>query len=348
MLKKLTVLLLLVICFANVTIAQEDNPVQLRMMSLAFGSEGSPFIAMQIDDAIVFESLIWPFATPYIELAPGEHTLTASLIENEDAVASTDLDLEPDGRYTVIVEGDYRDDTVRFVVVDETDLPLDETGSAAIVVNLATEPVDYIVNDDILLTGVPAGEYRSAPLPQTSITTAVTFTDNANETPLSQGFDLRPNLTLLTVVRLSDSGDLQRFTRSASTATIADYVLGLEGAIPFADAIANQLNVATTTTETGAYTLFVPTGDAIAELGDAIPTSQDALEALVANHITLSDLPPYELVGRESLDMLSGNTAMLQFGETESGWWEIEGAPIWSNIRFADGIVYIIDGVIAP
>lgn len=343
--KLLCALILLVASLSITTIAQEDF-AYLRVMQLSFIPEESSIINVSIDDLPVFENVSFPFASPYIELAPGDHTLTASIVENADAMASTTITLQAHNRYTLIVEGDYSQDAVQFIIIDESHLPLDETGGVAIVVNLTPETVDYRVNGELLLSAIEPEQVALVALPIGELSTTATISGDSDNLIFEQDFGAVPDRILITVLRVSSNGDIQQLFAQSSRATIAEYLLSLEGAEAFADALRSQTAQALEQADDGAYTMFLPTGNAIEALGDAIPTNPAELETWVANHITLADLPPYDLVGTESLTMLSGNTVSLQFADTESGWWEIEGAPIWSDVRFADGVVYVIDGVI--
>jgi len=54
-------------------------------------------------------------------------------------------------------------------------------------------------------------------------------------------------------------------------------------------------------------------------------------------------LPSYD-----TLTTLAGAVVSLNFGATDSGYWEIEGAPILWDLRLADGVIYAIDGVVGP
>ncbi len=72
------------------------------------------------------------------------------------------------------------------------------------------------------------------------------------------------------------------------------------------------------------------------------------LEALLAGHIVAENLPPYLLLGRNTLTTLAGSAVSLAFTGTASGYWEIEGAPIMWDVRLANGVIYAIDGVIVP
>jgi len=350
MIKKHILLLILMFILGTNALgfmAQEES-VQLRVMQLSFIPAQSAMIDIRINNEIAFEGVRFPFTTPYVDLPPGEHTLTTTIVDNTDATASTSFTLEAGTHYTIIVEGDYSEDAVQFIIIDEADLPRDETGSAAVVVNLTPESLDYVVNNEIAMTDIEPEEFRSATLPEGYLSTAVTITGNMSEVLFEQEFTAVPELTLITVLRTSSTGDLQRLFARSSSATIAEYLLSIDGVEPFADAVNSQTSRAVAQSESGAYTFFQPTGDAIDALGDEAPTDPTELEEWVANHITLADLPPYELLGFESLPMLSSNTVSLQFEGTEGGWWEIEGAPIWWDIRFVDGMVYIIDGVIVP
>jgi len=343
MFKKLTVLLLLLICFTVQINAQED-PARLRIMQLSFVPEVSSTIDIRIEDELVFELVSWPFTTPYLELVPGEHTLTTTTVDAEGISASTTLMLESGHDYVVIVEGDYSKDAVQFVVIDETDAPRDETGSVALIVNLTPEPVTYSVNDEVLIERIPPGEHRFAALPQDFLSVSAAYVDAPDEPIYEREIDAVLDLSLLNVLRVTAAGDPQGFLQRTSPATIAEFLLTFEEAALFGDALITQLEAAAAS---GTYTLFAPTVDALLAM-EEVPTNPDDLVAFITGHIALADIPPYDLIWRDSVTMFNGNVASVDTVETDSGFWEIEGVPIWFDVRFADGTVYVIDGVIAP
>lgn len=97
----------------------------------------------------------------------------------------------------------------------------------------------------------------------------------------------------------------------------------------------------------GAYSLFLPVNGVVEDLTAANLIPDDAqLGDLFATHIATENLPPYALLQNETLTMLSGNTVSLNFGVTDSGYWEIEGVAILWDVRLANGVIYGIDGVI--
>lgn len=95
--------------------------------------------------------------------------------------------------------------------------------------------------------------------------------------------------------------------------------------------------------------MFLPVNGVVDDLIAAnLILDAGQLGDLFAAHITAQNLPPYALPQHETLTMLTGNTVSLNFGVTNTGYWEIEGVPILWDVRLADGVIYGIDGVISP
>lgn len=345
MFRNLAVLLICLLLITPSVDAQDSEPANVRVVQLSFVREGSFTIDVDIDNTLVFEDLSFPFSTPYISLSPGEHILTTSLLET-DLTDSTTLSLEEGHQYTVIVQGDYGQDAVQYMLVDETDLPVDETGSVAIVANLTTTSIDFLVDEENMIEALEAGSYAIISLPEDAETYTTAPIDDPDIDTVTGDLDNLSNITLITVALRSDNGQIQNIQHHSSTLTIAEHMLSFENAAPFADAITTMTTQAAQSSEDGTFTAFIPTEDALIESLATLPTDLAEQEVWVANHITLANLAPYQLRANGSLTMLSGNTVSLVFQDTESGYWEIEGAPIWWDIRLTDGVIYIIDGLL--
>jgi hypothetical protein len=338
----LIVILLLSITFVQ---AQSDAPAQLRVMQLSYLPELSSVIDIDLDGSVIFRDILWPFATDYVEIAAGQHTLTTAIINQPDASASTALTLEPGQSYSVIVNGDYSQQ-VTFVVVEETDLLAEAEGSTAIIVNLTDQAISNVTIDDLpVLSEIPAGDYGFLTLPPAEATIGGMVGDLA----YSEVFTPHANTDFLIVVRLQPSGEPQVIYHRSSRLTIAEYLHSThEGAqvARVADLLA-QTDLLDTLSADKDYTLFLPVNGVVDDLiaANLIPGAAQ-LGDLFATHITVQNLPPYALPQNETLTMLSGNTVSLSFGATDSSYWEIEGVAILWDVRLANGVIYGIDGVI--
>jgi uncharacterized surface protein with fasciclin (FAS1) repeats len=347
MLKRLVFSVLFLLSAVSVSAAQESG-AWLRVMQLSYLSEGSASADIRLDDRLVFENISYPFATDYIEAAPGDHTLSTTIAGSESS-ASTALTLEAGGSYSVIVEGDYTDG-VRFIVVDETEMPLEATGSAAIVVNLTPDALDITVGD-AAAESISAGGYGVIDLPETAFNATVTPTGAPDEVLSADSFVPMPNTTLLAAAMRTTSGDFYTIFHRSSALTIAEYLQAMQGSADFSR-IAGAMTAAglpDVLTSDGAFTLFLPTDDVLEGLpAGSIPSDAAELSSLLANHVVAENLPPYLLPNYPALTTLAGSDMTLDFGETASGYWEIEGAPILWDVRLANGVIYAIGGVILP
>lgn len=339
---KLVLMLLILVFAASSVSGQAAEEAHLRVMQLSFLSSGSAVVDIRLDETPVFEAISFPFATDYVELAAGSHTLTTTIADEPDFSASTTLNLASGHHYSVIVEGDYREG-VTFMLIDETDIPLEETGSAAIIANLTSLPLTEIAIDgERVVDSLPAGEYRSLSLPVTEFAISGRLAGR----DYSESFNPHANTLFLVAVRLSPSGDPQVIYQRFSPLTIAAYLQSVDAGAQFSQ-IADWLSATgliDSLPDDGEYTLFLPTNHAMH--GREIPSNVDELRAMLSSHIIPQQVPPYALPGHEALITLGGGLVAFDFGATASGYWEVGGVPVLWDVRLANGVIYAIDGVI--
>lgn len=343
--KKTLYLLLILVFSISFVQAQGDDSARLRIMQLSYLPEISAVIDIVLDDALIFENIGWPFATDYVEVAAGEHTLMTAIVDQPDASASTVLTLESGHSYSVIVNGEYSQQ-ITFVVVEETELLAEADGSTAIIVNLTEQAIANVTIDDApALSEIPAGDYGFLALPPAEATIRGMVGDLA----YSEVFTPHANTDFLIAVRLMPTGEPQVIYHRSSSLTIAEYLQSIHEGAQFAQvaALLAQTDILDSLTDDGAYSLFLPVNGVLDDLTAAnlIPDAAQ-LGDFFATHIATENLPPYALPQNETLTMLSGNTVSLNFGVTDSGYWEIEGTPILWDVRLANGVIYGIDGVI--
>lgn len=344
---KKTLYLLLILVFTITFVqAQGDDPARLRIMQLSYLPEISAVIDIVLDDALIFEDIGWPFATDYVEVAAGEHTLTTAIADQPDTNASTVLTLESGQSYSVIVEGEYSQQ-VTFVVVEETELLAEADGSTAIIVNLTEQAISNVTIDDVpVLSEIASNTYGFLPLPPS----ASTIGGMIGTTTYSETFIPHANTDFLIVVRSMPSGEPQIIYHRSSRLTIAEYLQSIYEGTQFARVaeLLAQTDILDSLADDGAYSLFLPVNGVLDDLTAAnlIPDVAQ-LGGLFATHITAQNLPPYLLPQYQALTTLAGNTVSLNFGATDSGYWEIEGVPILWDVRLVNGVIYGIDGVIS-
>lgn len=325
--------------------AQGDAPAQLRLTQLSYLPELSSTIDIQVDGALMFERISWPFTTEFVEVAAGEHTVTTTIVDYPDVSATTVITLEAGRSYTMIVDGEYTQQ-VTFIVVDETELRAEADGSTAIIVNLTEQAISNVTLDDTpVLSEIPTDGYGFLALPSTE----ATIGGMVGDLEYSEVFTPHANTDFLIVVRSMPSGEPQVIYHRSSRLTIAEYLQSLYEGAQFARVaeLIAQTDLLDTLSPDEHYTLFLPVNGVVDDLiaANLIPDAAQ-LGSLFATHITAQNLPPYALPQFEALTMLAGNTVSLNFGATDSGYWEIEGVPILWDVRLADGVIYGIDGVI--
>lgn len=347
MLKKLILVMLAPLFAVSVASGQNDEMSRLRVMQLSYLPEISSVIDIMLDDAPIFENISWPFATDYVQVAAGNHTLTTAIANLSDASASIVLTLEPGHSYSVIVNGEYSQQ-VGFVVVKETDLLTGADGSTAIIVNLTEQPISNVTIDNApVLSEILAGGYGFLLLPPVEATIGGMIGDLV----YSELFTPHANTNFLIAVRMMPSGDPQIIYHRSTQLTIVEYLRSTHEGSQFAQIaeLLAQTDFLDTLSADENYTLFLPVNGVVENLvaANMLPDSAQ-LNDLFAMHITAQSLPPYALPQHQTLTTLDGTTLSLNFGTTESGYWEIEGAPILWDLRLANGVIYAIDGVINP
>lgn len=342
MFKKRLLIIVVLVAVINFAHAQDADMAQLRIMQLSFVPDVSATVTIELDKQPLFENISFPFTTDYATIPAGDHQLTLTVVDADDISASTELILESGHTYSVIAEGDYSADAVQFVLIDEGNVSLDTTGSAAIVVNLTPVEFDIYIEDELALDDLSTGAISYLSLPLIEFTAYGTFDGDSSERVEIDTFSAMPNTVVLAVARYTDSGELQTIFHRSSDLTIADYVRATVPATVFhvsASAL-SLLDELELLNDDGRYTVFLPHNDTF-EVFDL-----ESLPDVMSNHIVPENLPPTILPQHETLTTINGDTVTLQFGDTESGYWEIEGAPILWDVRLRNGTLYVIDGVI--
>jgi len=343
--QRLLLLISTLLLIATAAHGQDAPPARLRVMQLTY-TDSLWVVDVLIDGEQVAAGVAWPFMTDDLKVAAGDYTLTVTLIDGS-ATASTDITVEAGRRYSIVAHGHY-DQGVTFTVIDEEDLPLEATGGAGIVVNLTAEVItDLRVDDALAVERIAPGELAFVSLPVIPFTIGGALGDQAYEetfTPLANGI-------LLSVVRQNPDGAVQVIYQRSSALTAAEYLRAVTPDAQFAR-IAEMIAAADASSalsDDESFTLFLPVNDALEALTTttAIPEG-DALRDLLLGHVTAGRLTPTALPEHATLTMLNGATARINFGQTPSGYWEIEGAPILWDVRLPNGVIYAIDGVILP
>lgn len=328
--------------------AQAPETARLRIIQLSYIPEVSATVDVQIDDAVVFEDIGWPFATDYLELPAGTHTLTTTIVDDPSASASAVLELEAGHDYSVVVDGKYTE-AVNFTLLDYTALLPDVSeGSNAVVVNLTDEAItDIAIDGELVLDTIAGRAHAVISLPDVE----ATLSGRVGESEYSEVVTPFSYTDFLITVVPNDSGVPQLVYHRSSRLTVAEYLGSIGEGAEFSQvaALIGTTDLLSALTDDGEYTLFLPTNEAVDEVVPAdLPTDPAVLRELLADHAVAQHLPPFVLPLNDRLTTLSGATATLRFMDTESGFWEIEGSPILWDVRLENGIIYGIYGLVSP
>ncbi|MCB9455134.1 MAG: fasciclin domain-containing protein [Anaerolineaceae bacterium] len=342
MFKKSLFLLLISLFIVTFVQAQGETPARMRIMQLSYLPPSNTMIEIQLNEVPLFGDISFPFTTDYVEVSTGEHTLTTTIVDQAEASASTPLILESGHKYSIIVDGDYSQQ-VAFIVVDETNLRSDVRGSTAVIVNLTGQTIENVtINDEQTLDSVQANNFGFLTLPETEFIISGMISNMA----YSETFTPHANTDFLIAVRLMPTGEPQVIYQRSSQSTITEYLRSIHEGAQFAQVaeLIAQTDLLDSLADNSEYTLFLPV-NAVFD-GQTIKT--DSLHDLLFQHTVAQNLPPYVLPENELLTTITGSSLSLNFGSTDSGYWEIEGVPILWDVRLANGVIYGIDGVINP
>jgi len=343
MFKKLIFVMLSLLWTMNSVHGQSDTFARLRIMQLSYLPPSNSSVEVHLDEAVIFEEIWFPFATDYIEVTAGDHVLRTSLVDQPDASASRALRLEAGHSYSVIVHGDYSQEVTQ-VVVDESDLRADVNGSTATIVNLSGQTISNVmVENRLVVPEIASNGYGSLALPPKETTVSGMIGDSA----YSETVTPHANTDFLIAVLLTTTGEPQIIYHRSSRLTISDYLRSIHEGAQFERVaeILGQTDILDSLADDSSYTLFLPVNAVFDEPG-MIPEAGQ-LSELFAGHVSGQNLPPYLLTQHPVLATLAGNTVSLNFGTTDSGYWEIEGTPILWDVRLANGVIYGIDGLIS-
>jgi uncharacterized surface protein with fasciclin (FAS1) repeats len=343
----LTVILLAFLLACIPLYAQEDT-ASVRFTSLTYRQESdgsySSTADFYVDGDLVFEAIRYPFTTAYASIPAGEHQIVA-VISGEDVSsgAAFDVTLQPGGQYSLVVYGDYGQESVELLTVDETELSGSGTGAAA-AVNLYSQPVDIIVNESRVVENLDTGDYAIVPLPSGMFQASISESGSPETVLLQSDFFGNASTFVLAIATGTSPEEFYLNTQITSNLTIGEYLAAAQND-PALSAFAGAAVAAELTdmlSGEGSFTVFAPQNSAL----ETLPEDADALAALVERHIVEDNLPPYRLTDHPQLTALDGSSLSLDFGATESGLWEIGGAPIFSHIFLTNGIIYTLGTVI--
>lgn len=345
MLRTLVIVVIAVATLGFNTSQAQTTDARLRIMQLSYLEldDGAYALAadISVDDTAMFQNVSFPFTTDFISVPAGTHVLRTMITGHESAAAMQAIELTASHDYSVIVSGEYGAGNVDFVVVDHTDLPLQETSSAAILVNLYPNAIDVYFDDTRVAESIARTDHAVFSVPLQSFTASVTSAGRTDDVLHTSDYAGLPNTTYLAVTWASTSGDLQIVQHLSSDLTAAEYLQSLSGEteLSSSSALIEPGELLDALDGDGPLTIFVPTNDVLADV------AQDTLPDL-AHYAIPQHLPPYTLSGHNTLATISGQRLTLDFGDTESGYWEINGAPILWDVRVANGIIYALEGLV--
>jgi uncharacterized surface protein with fasciclin (FAS1) repeats len=275
----------------------EPDSAWLRVANYAIDT--AQVAVMLNDAALPADPLDFTVASQHVPVAAGDASIAFDA--GSGTLAAAQVSLEAGGYYTAALIGQAADDSLRAVVIPETDLVAQVRDAASpasyaiLLHGISDGPtVDFTLDGVVLRERLSFGEYDVFPISQAPHDILVTFSDdpeavlfqNSGETPPAN------DLLLLTVMAgaypdaLDVTGAVSRlpdrtlldFLRSPSQGSFETLLGALE-----ATGLAEELEAQ------GAVTLFAPTDDAFAALPEEtralLLAYPDALRAVLQGHI---------------------------------------------------------------
>ena len=97
----------------------------------------------------------------------------------------------------------------------------------------------------------------------------------------------------------------------------------------------------------GPFTLFAPTDEAFAQLGEPLPTEPEALQAVLLYHVVESNLSAFDLMGMSSVPTAQGSEIAISVAE---GQIVLNGASTVTiaNVVGSNGTAHVVNAVLIP
>lgn len=315
-----------------------------------------------VDDATVHSSLRYPFVSRYSPLEPGTHQLVVAPADPDSDKQSVEqeLDLAAGHHYLVVAWGSWDDDDApSLLVIDETEAlaGFDPAGNLVIALLLLSgaPPVDIVIDGDVVSEGLAHGEAAFLEMPLAEFDALVRVAGSPDAVLYEEEFIGISQSSGVAAILGSGPDDFFLFLSNESEQTIAGYLAELAaydgGGFSTVQTALELTGLDAVLAGDGPFTLFAPADWVFDELPDdmltALLTDPDGLADVLRYHVVAESIPPYELVGQESLTTLHGGTLTLAFPGDD--WWNInDDAPIYNHIYLGNGVLYEIGGVLLP
>ncbi len=332
----LALVLLLGLGAVGVSAQTNDNIVDIAAKNNNFDTVHAAIVAAGLADTLASAD------AEYTVFAPTDNAFNNFDETNPDALATVLADAE--GALTTVltyhvVAGNYSSEEL-LAMGTVTTLQGEE-------LTITTRNGDIFVNDARIVTAdIPAKNgvihaINSVLLPQAiagMIAAAAASADVATPpvaTPVST--TLAETTTTNETVTTSDAGDLKTI---AAIAVEAGNFTSLLGAL-------EATGLAATFDKPGNYTVFAPTDDAFAAMGDATLT-QEQLKAILLYHVVNDRLTRDQLATDDLVPTLSGGRPLF-INRDGAQIIDISGAKVLMyDIQAANGIIHVIDRVMIP
>lgn len=337
----LALVLLLGLGALGVSAQTNDNIVDIAAKNNNFDTVHAAIVAAGLADTLASAD------AEYTVFAPTDNAFNNFDETNPDALATVLADAE--GALTTVltyhvVAGNYSSEEL-LAMGTVTTLQGEE-------LTITTRNGDIFVNDARIVTAdVPAKNgvihaINGVLLPQAiagMIAAAAASADVATTpvatTPVATPAATTPAETTTTdeTVTTSDAGDLKTI---AAIAAEAGNFTSLLGAL-------EATGLAATFDEPGNYTVFAPTDDAFAAMGDATLT-QEQLKAILLYHVVNDRLTRDQLATDDLVPTLSGGRPLF-INRDGAQIIDISGAKVLMyDIQASNGVIHVIDRVMIP
>lgn len=336
--RKALLLLSLVLLFSlgvmSVAAQTNDNIVDIAAKTNTFDNVHAAIVAAGLADTLASAD------AQYTVFAPTDAAFTNLDEANPDLLAAALAD--PKGALTTVL-------TYHVVAGNYSSAELLEMGTVTTLqgeeLTITTRNDNVFVNDARVVTAdVPAKNgvihaISRVLLPEAITATDTTDTTTTDTTATTDSAAMETTTTDTTTTTGDADGDTASLTIAEIAAQAGNFtsLLGALEATGWADTFAGP----------GNYTVFAPTDDAFAALGD-VDMSQDELEAILLYHVVNDRLTRDQLATDELVPTLSGGRPLF-INSDDGQIIDISGAKLlMTNIQASNGIIHVIDRVMIP
>lgn len=363
--RKITLFIILTLLTTGLSQLQAQDSAQVRFNHYI---EDGRIVDLWIDGEVVLEAFEFTDRGDYLPLVG---TVSVAIAETgsgiDDAfIGPIDIDLSAGHNYTLSTIGLLEEDNTQLVLIDETEALEDHEPSATqttmIIINgmSGIDAVDYMFNGDVVVEGLPFGEFEAFSLPSGPGKFDMYVSGDPDRVMMdSSGFTDPYGFWVLILGGYysgPDGGDNYGMrTYEEMSANMVEFLPALSDleieSIGTYNTLSNAIEVAglnETLSGEGSFVLLAPNDAAFEALPDGmlddLLADPDALADVVLYHV-LDFTPDYD-DGETALTTLQGSDLIMTIND--DGAWFNDAQFLGLGSNSSNGQILYIDGVLLP